>query len=822
MATKQILSSNIQTEGSARKRRSRRNNNTMNDEIYESVPPSTLGTSFVQVDISQARPKQGKSKQEMKVDKDMSNLKSDDINNSKPILAKYVLQKSKYDSAPNVEEDKLIKKKVDSKKPTYAIFEPYMDDELLTDYLESLAEPENIYSDTSQDPNFKSEIILNFVILRKYLLSSKMQTYLNSKPSDTLHDFIEFLITSQDNGSTNQHEDIFVLLCVLFDSKFSPDVLIEYDTIKPVNARNLEPYYNWIAPREETQVKGHFKYMLYKMPLFNYVSSISNTKIFKDAFQFVSQYNLTDIDGNQYKYDYGFAIKNYGAYTTRLFLEVQEESKGHTNSADDDRKKMAAIMKNLDIMYFKMYDYRKDPSILTYHFNRFYNYLVHLILDSSEEYRKEFLVYKYINTYRIKEKILLKEQSICKDEDRLIEIEDELEELKDKKDAEDTLKQIFKWKEESLKMDRASSTINVQNNTNNIIIHDDMDLIDELDQNIDGINNINNIDDYNIYIDKLSNNTNKVIELETVFKRTQCSQKNKKLVIDTYNKLIKVDNNIKLIDWKLLATIIINYSNADIRASLVEYLLNVEFIYEYIIKLSKKYFKFHENNNTWSKYYKIEIKNENIQKQLEALREENKRLKNDIDLRDATYNTFYKSTGYLYDLFKNTELADPKKSCDLYKSKDYMTFVTFEEILEKQGIVNKNIKSSGTKKNYIMNPDEYKYNYRTNGKVIFINRPDIDIRYNPDKKHKEDCIKYGKLRLIFNIEGVPEKIGKEFITECLESGINLTEDSDIRFLDINPKYIKLINQDINNKVDEADEADEADDDDEADEADEED
>ena len=767
MATKQILISDVQTEGSARKRKSRRNNNTMNDEIYESVPPSTLGTSFVQVNISP---------QEMLVTKHMSNLQN------------YLDEDSI--SKDNVLTDLNIKKK----RPTYDIFKKYIKIESFIEYLMSILALKDLFSNDTTKSNYKEETSFSVPILKKHYKSSNMlKLFEKYKLTITVKQLIEHLISVQDLDRKGKHDEIFLSVMKLLGCTFDINKLPDYHNIKMISA--LKPYYNYIKPRFETKVLAYFKYRIYNEPLIKFVSSREKNAIpiLQTFFRFNNQYKIKrdcSIDQRKYKfYDLGLEIKVSNTtddYECKLLLEVQENSKGHIDNPNDDEKKILAIRKNMEIVYYRQHEYSKDSSSLARKYEEYFTYLQALLLNADIQCRREYLKFQYTESYKTHKEILDDELKICKDKNRITEINVALQNINRKIKSEDTLLTILNWKEQSQKAV----------DSENIKMHGDSVL-----KKVDNFNNdikskiIRKLND-KIFLLQNDNPASRVIALDAEFldiaRISEKKSKDKIIPIYTKNNLIKFDDGKYYVSWQSLVQIIGDYADGDIKATLLQYLTNVESVYERIIELKDFYQLFKDDLLAWKHEYELTEHKEDYSNEIRDYT-------NTIALT-KTLNNFVISEykDFTIECINFLKFLNSKKVLDKFDdiNDKYAAVNAFKLRLEHASTFEENIANHFSKKTHKIKSNKYVFN-ATDDEIIYTNRPDVKIKY---KSTNYTPIDYTTALGINILLGVSKLTFDKYIKECIDDEIELNEGTPINNLEIEQSLLDRYNNQFDNKL----------------------
>jgi len=710
---------------------------------------SNLEQTIIEVKL----PKSSKTKLQNKQDEDV-------------IIPKYTIKEPVttintqiLEQVSKIEADKINKKKL---KPTFAMLHKYINLNNFINYLKSFNELIGVFVDGISSSNYKFEASLYVDILKNFFKSSKMFAFFKKdeytfKYTVTVQELIEYLISTPDDATLGKHDEIFLCNMMLFNCTFDINKLPDYDTL--INEKKIEPYHNYIEPREETQVLAYFKYRILNEPFFTFKSSddINAKPYFKDCFKFVNQYRINDADGIKI-YDLAIAIKNFNTnkYDVKLLLEVQEAKGGHVNNPEDDKKKLIAINNDVDIMYYRLYHYYHNPDTLKATYNRYFNFVKALILESNVECRKEYLKFKYTQSYRADKVVLENEKLTCKNKTRLTEIRDQLQIIQDKLDSEKILLQILKWKDDSR---------NVTLNNNND--HIDIDITDE---------------NYDLEhdCDPLNDKTNKVINLDEVIEILKSRIKNiKQNIINEYNNKIKYDDNKHHIDWDLLAEIIMIYSKTEIRQTLLSYLLKVEVIYEDILKLDKKYQTFNKNLIRWSHSYKSNDKNDKHNKEL-AIQKDN-------TARTTSLNNYLIEKINDFSLVSTQFYEAMEKNMSFEVSNDVFTIYDNYSIkLKEFNNLNFNMEANVTNK-YKIDHKNYVFG-STDGEFIFVNRPDLDIKY---KKTKYIAIKYGTFLAICIANGVPSNICYEYVSKYLLRNVVINDGMNIPNLEINDELLNI-------------------------------
>ena len=453
MATKQIINNDVQTEGSALKRRSRRNNNTMNYEIYESVPPSTLNTSFVQVDVSQPLPKQGKSKQEMKVDKDMSNLKSDnedDNDNDVPIPTN---SKKVKKSSTNTFRD-IVLEKVDEIRSEVASKLKKINKDFVIDNTHN-TNP-NVSKSDDIKVNFKlfyntykfkdSQIITRFTKAKSHESKSKKIEMLRDEIP--LDDLIDFFLMVQDINMKGQYHEYIPFHKMIFNYEELIDIYFKTNK-EDINKEKIDMYHSLINYYGfcDDQYADHFK-VRYETQVINLIQNRFKYDEFLgkfyDQIKIVFQHTID----NETKF-------NDICIMDDIIIEIQENDGNHYNNPNDNYKKEIAIRDNKIIIYYYQ---KKDNRNKQNYFNTFYLQLKKLVAANLfKKYPESCMHYRTIDFYDINREELHKRREELKIatrnnvNDQLSKLQLRIDKLKDIliNSSRETLNKFFNWRDES-------------------------------------------------------------------------------------------------------------------------------------------------------------------------------------------------------------------------------------------------------------------------------------------------------------------------------------------------------------------------------------
>ena len=727
-------------------------------------------------------------------------------------------------------------------KNGYDIFLKYINIDSYIGYLMSILELKDFFSNDSITSNYKADTLFPINFLKQHYKSSGMREFFKDnekkqKSGVTVKELINGLFLIQDTDRKGSHDEIFLSIMKLLGCTFDVNKLPDYNTIK--NKKDLVPYYNWIKPRFETRVLAYFKYRIYNEPLIKFISKKDKDAIpiLQSYFRFTNQYKIKrdcTMDQRKYKfYDLGLEIKTgkaVEAFTCKLLLEVQENNKGHIDNPNDDEKKALAIRNKMQIMYYRQHEYKKDASSLSRKYGEYFTYLQALLLNADIQCRREYLKFKYTQSYKTHKEILDNELKDCKDKVRIAEIKVALQNIDRKIKSEDTLLMILNWKEQS------------QNALENskITMHGDNPLI-----KVDNLNNdvkSNMIKQFNedIFLLQNDNPVCRVIALDENFLDvTQIREKDlKNDIIPTYtkNNLIKLDKGIYYVSWQSLVQIIGDYALENIKATLLQYLTNVESVYERIIKLKDFYQSFKDDLTDWKHTFELIERKEDYSN-------ETKDYINTIAMQKLIIKQLIREYNSLKEEYKDLvadsvgalEVLNNEKVLDKFNNpnKKYIPIHTFKHRVD-QAFDFKHIENIEnhvySKKVHKIKSNKYVFN-NTDGEVIYTNRPDVNIKF---KLNNYKQIPYG-IALLINLSfDVPETTFVKYIRECIDDDIELNSNTLINNLEIEQSLLdKFSNEDQNKNTqtdnslehknfdkeaeEETDEEDEEDDEDEEDE-----